>query len=199
MVKQPFQDAVAAFQEIHRSDPRRIQLPEGESPWSVYYHQRLLYWVRELSPEAPEEMLVAAHSQHLRRWQTPRDRFPAGRTGYRSWRKAAARNQLAETEEILKKVGYSAGFISRVSDFLMKRRRRLDPQVATFEDAICLVFLENELLAFAATQPRSKVIEVLRKTWKKMSQAGQKEALELKQKLPQEAADLLLEALSEES
>ena len=50
------------------------------------------------------------------------------------------------------------------------------------EDAACLVFLENEIQDFAsqhAEYPREKFIEILRKTWRKMSPAAQAAALKL--------------------
>jgi tRNAThr (cytosine32-N3)-methyltransferase len=51
------------------------------------------------------------------------------------------------------------------------------------EDAACLVFLENEIEDFAAQHadyPEAKFVDILRKTWKKMSPAAQAAALGLK-------------------
>ena len=64
------------------------------------------------------------------------------------------------------------------------------------EDAACLVFLENEIGAFAAQHaeyPREKFVDILRKTWRKMSPAAQQAALGLE--LPPVIAALVREAL----
>jgi tRNAThr (cytosine32-N3)-methyltransferase len=58
------------------------------------------------------------------------------------------------------------------------------------------VFLENEIQTFAAQHahyPRGKFIEILRKTWRKMSPAAQSAALGLA--LPPAIAALVREAL----
>jgi tRNAThr (cytosine32-N3)-methyltransferase len=58
------------------------------------------------------------------------------------------------------------------------------------------VFLENEIRAFAAQHaeyPREKFVDIIRKTWRKMSPAAQQAALALE--LPAEIAALVREAL----
>jgi hypothetical protein len=47
------------------------------------------------------------------------------------------------------------------------------------EDALCLVFLEYELEDFARKHPAEKVVDILRKSWRKMSDQGHAKALEL--------------------
>ena len=48
------------------------------------------------------------------------------------------------------------------------------------EDVICLVFLEYYLAGFAQEHDEPKLINILRRTWRKMSARGQQAALELK-------------------
>ena len=63
------------------------------------------------------------------------------------------------------------------------------------EDAACLVFLENEISAFAAQHaeyPREKFVDILRKTWRKMSPAARDAALALE--LPPAIAELVRDA-----
>ncbi|MCA9604213.1 MAG: DUF4202 family protein, partial [Myxococcales bacterium] len=45
------------------------------------------------------------------------------------------------------------------------------------EDAACLVFLETRLEAFAVDRDRAHVIDILKKTWAKMSFRGQAAAM----------------------
>ena len=65
------------------------------------------------------------------------------------------------------------------------------------EDAACLVFLENEIAGFAekhAGYSEEKYVEILRKTWRKMSPAAQEAARALA--LPPAVAALLQRALA---
>jgi len=48
------------------------------------------------------------------------------------------------------------------------------------EDALCLVFLEHEFDAFMQKYPdQAKAVDILQKTWKKMSARGHAAALAL--------------------
>ena len=80
---------------------------------------------------------------------------------------------------ILTDGGYDADIVARVQDIVQKRRLTSDPEVQTFEDALCLVFLETQLDELGARLEREKSLEVLRKTLDKMSDEGIRLALEL--------------------
>jgi len=57
-----------------------------------------------------------------------------------------------------------------------KTALKTNPGSQALEDAACLVFLENEISAFAtqhADYPREKFIDILKKTWRKMSPRAQ--------------------------
>ncbi len=190
-----FQEAIHRFDAAHREDPRKI-LVEGEKiPWSLHYHQRMTHWVERLTSEASEPLLLAARSQHIRRWEIPRNSYPMDRTGYKRWRKTLAKFHAEEAAKILVEVGYEQHTIDRLQELLQKIRLKLDPEVQLFEDAICLVFLENELSEFAQKHDRNKLLGILRKTWLKMSSTGHQEALALVRELPQEARTLVQTAL----
>ena len=55
----------------------------------------------------------------------------------------------------------------------------LDPEAQLLEDVVCLVFLENYFAEFAREHDEAKLIEIVRKTWKKMSDRGHQAALTL--------------------
>ncbi len=65
------------------------------------------------------------------------------------------------------------------------------------EDVICLVFLENYFADFAAEHEAEKVINILRKTWRKMSERGRAVALTLE--IPGAARALVERALASEA
>jgi tRNAThr (cytosine32-N3)-methyltransferase len=81
--------------------------------------------------------------------------------------------------------------------WVAKTALKTTPGSQALEDAACLVFLENEIEAFAAQHadyPREKFIDILRKTWKKMSPAAQQAALALP--LPPAIGALVHEAVA---
>jgi hypothetical protein len=117
---------------------------------SFLYHQQLSYWVEQLAEPPSEALLLAARCQHLQRKAIPRDRLPRDRKGYRSWRTSLAEFHARKAGEILRDVGYADAMVERVSELLKKHRLKLEPEVQLFEDAICLVFLEFDLLEFSS-------------------------------------------------
>jgi hypothetical protein len=61
---------------------------------------------------------------------------------------------------------------------ILKKRLKLDPEVQTLEDALCLVFLETQFSDFSKKEA-DKIVNIVRKTWQKMSPQGQQFALSL--------------------
>ena len=97
--------------------------------------------------------------------------FPDDKVGYLRWRKESAIAHAALAGEILGQAGYDADTVKRVQSLVKKERLEHDPDAQALEDVTCLVFLENEFAPFAAKHPDEKVIDILRKTWPKMSDA----------------------------
>jgi len=82
-----------------------------------------------------------------------------------------------------------------VQSLVKKERIKHDAEAQTLEDVTCLVFLEFEFAAFAPKHEEAKLVDILRKTWPKMSLAGQSAALGLK--LPQQLRLLVEKALTQ--
>ena len=173
----PFEGAIAAIDAVHAEDPAK---DASGAPKELLYAQRMSAWLAKLAPQAPEVLKLAVRCQHLRRWAIPRLNFPDGKVGYLSWRKQESLAHAALAGEILAAAGYGADEVKRVQALVKKERIKHDPEAQTLEDVTCLVFLEDELAAFAARHPDDKVVDILRKTWPKMSAQGQAAALGLK-------------------
>lgn len=191
----PFEQAMAAFQARHAEDPKRIRWQGEDLAWSVLYHRHLMQWVGKVEPEPPEAMRLAAACQHLERWKIPRSDFPAGVTGYKQWRSRLAQFHAQQAAEVLAQSGYDGATQRRVRDFLIKKGRKKDPQVQHFEDAVCLTFMELQLAEFARAHDEPKLLNIIRKTWAKMSPDGHGHALELVNRLPADTARLVKRAL----
>jgi hypothetical protein len=186
-VSDRFAAAAAAFEAVHREDPA------GQA---VAYHAAMATWVDRLRPDASEALRLAARCQHLRRWALPRGDFPAGRAGYKKWRATLAMRHAEEAAAILRGVGYDHATAERVSKLLRKQGLRRDAEVQCLEDAACLVFLQQQLASFARVHPTDKVVDILQKTWTKMSDAGHAEALALLPALPPDVAAIVQRALA---
>ncbi len=76
-------------------------------------------------------------------------------------------------------VGYEQPLLDDVRRINLKQNLHSNPDSQTMEDALCLSFLEFEFEEFCAKYPLEKVIEVVQKTWKKLSPRGREAALKL--------------------
>jgi hypothetical protein len=170
-----FDDAVKAIDAVHAEDPQGRELA---------YAQRMSAWLEKLEPKASEALRLAVRCQHLRRWSLPRADYPEGRVGYLRWRKEESVAHAALAGELLHGAGYDTETIGRVQSLVKKERIKQDPDAQALEDAASLVFLEFELAGFAPKHDEAKLVDILQKTWAKMSPRGQAAALELKLAAP---------------
>lgn len=176
----------------HSADPSRAA--DGR-PAELVYADRMEAWVARLVPNVTPLLRLAARSQHLERWTVPRASFPMDRPGYLQWRRSLYTKQADRARELLLAAGVPAGEAAEVATWVSKTGLKTNPGTQALEDAACLVFLENEIGAFAAQHaeyPREKFVDILRKTWRKMSPAAQQAALTLE--LPPAIGELVREA-----
>src|SRR5690606_33808005 len=135
--------------------------------------------VLRLQPEASEPLQLAARSQHLCRWEIPRESYPAGRAGYLRWRRDLQQFHARKSAAILTEVGYDPETIARVQALNLKRDLGRDPECQVLEDALCLVFLQFQFSELASRTDDPTMINALAKTWAKMSERARAEALKL--------------------
>ena len=150
-------------------------------------------WIERLLPEASEALRLAVRAHHLRRWAIPRSDHAEGRVGYHKWRRALQHLHADEVAEILAAEGYEPETIDRVRDLVLKRGLGRDAEVQALEDALCLVFLETQLHDLATRHDAEKIVDILRKSLRKMSGDGIALAGEIA--LSDEDAALLARAL----
>lgn len=174
-----FDQLIHLIDEANQADPNQ-EAVEGKSyPKEWLYAQRMTQWLQQLYPEASEELRIAAHAQHICRWEIPRSDYPMDRPGYHQWRTSLQRFHAEKAGQLLVEAGYEADLIDRVQQLLQKKNLRKDTECQQLEDIICLVFLDYYFEDFAAKHQDEKVIDILRKTWRKMSKRGQEEALRI--------------------
>lgn len=170
---------LAAFDAANREDPNS-ELVNGQMlPKELIYGQRMSEHLARFCPTASIPLQLAARCQHICRWKIPRADYPMDRQGYKRWRSDLAQFHGETAAVILAAQGYDEVTIQRVKDLLLKRGLKRDDEVQTLEDVICLVFIEHYLEEFAAKHDEEKLIDIIRKTWNKMSTKGHDAALQL--------------------
>ncbi len=172
----------AAYEAIdaeNARDPRRIATEHGDESAELAYGRRMTTWLEKLEPTTSETLRVAVRAQHIRRFEVRRDSYPDGRSGYKQWRSELARLHATYAAEIAVRVGFSDDEAERIRDLVQKKGLRTDPEAQLLEDVACVVFLEHYFAEFARKHDRAKVIDIVQKTWRKMSERGRSAALTL--------------------
>lgn len=179
MNKQLFTRAMEAFDSANSKDPNFIEVNGFEKPYESIYANWLYEWVMKLNPNAIEELQLAAKCQHIKRWEIPRSKYQDGLKGYTKWKKELAEYHADEAGKILKQVGYEEAVIERVRAINLKKNLKVDSDVQTMEDALCLVTLQYQIEGFSLKHDDEKMIGIIKKTWAKMSDRAKEEALKL--------------------
>ena len=185
--------ARSLIDSAHAADP--VRASDGRAA-ELAYGDRVEAWVAKLVPGASPILLLAARCQHLERWLTPRSTFPAGKVGYLAWRRSLYVKQADRARDLLLAAGVPTMEADEARTWISKTGLKTNPGTQALEDAAVLVFLENEIGAFAAEHadyPREKFVDILQKTWRKLSPAAQQAALGLE--LPPAIAALVRQAL----
>ena len=191
-----FAEAFRLFDAANSEDPNQEPGPDGQlMPKELLYAQRMTACLDRVAPDAPEAVQLAARAQHIRRWHIPRSAYPLTRPAYHQWRNALKKYHAELAGQLMAQAGYEPEPIERVQQLLQKQRLKDDPEVQLLEDVICLVFLEYYFLPFAAQHPEEKVVEIVQKTWPKMTERGHELALQLP--FSPEALALVMKALAQ--
>ena len=174
-----FEAALRRFDEENARDPNTELVAGVPRPRELVYAERLSDWVLRLKPDASEALRLAARCQHLCRWMIPRSRYPMDRTGYLKWRTELKKFHAEKSGQILREVGYGEELVAQVQALNLKKDFPRDPDSRVLEDALCLVFLQFQFADLAAKTDADKMINALRKSWQKMTEAARAEALKL--------------------
>lgn len=145
----------------------------------LLYSQRMSDCMADFCPGASEHLQIAARAQHIERWKSARSDYPEGRVGYLKWRKELGIFHSERAAELMREAEYSDEDIERTQFLIQKKSIKRDSESQTLEDVICLVFLTHYLDPFAAKHDEAKLIDIIQKTWGKMSDNGHAAALKI--------------------
>ncbi|MCF7569409.1 DUF4202 domain-containing protein [Sabulilitoribacter arenilitoris] len=174
-----FETAIALIDNANSKDTNVYKVAGIEYPKELLYSQRMSRKLLQFNPNASKALQIAARAQHICRWKIPRDTYPMDRVGYLKWRETLKKMHADMTADILKEVGYDKEYIDRIRAVILKKLIKKNEESQTLEDTICLVFLDYYFEEFAEKHPDAKVVDILQKTWRKMSEKGRDEALKL--------------------
>lgn len=161
-------DPFAAIDAANALDPSLI---DGR-PLALVQGERASAWLARRMPDASPALALAARAHHVRRWTIARTSYPEGRAGYLRWRRDLKAVHAAALGELLPPCGVAADVVARAQELVAKRAPLTDPEQQAFEDVVCLVFLETQYEALIDKLDDDKMVDVLRKTLPKMSEAG---------------------------
>ncbi|MCJ1314120.1 hypothetical protein MMC25_007800 [Agyrium rufum] len=186
-------ETLRRIDEAHAQDPSKITVAEQEVPYELHYAQKMSHYLHLRCPGASDLVQIAIRAQHLKRWEVPRSSYPMTKVGYHSWRTFLKKRQAAIAADICKNSGYSEEEAGRVAEMIRKENFKQDEETQVLEDVACLVFLDDQFEAFEKEHNEEKIVNILKKTWGKMSDEGHRLALEID--MSPRAKDLVIKAL----
>ncbi len=174
-----FEKAIELIDNENSKDIRKESFDNKEYPKELLYSYRMTDKLLEFHPNASDELKLAARAQHINRWEIARNTYSMDRVGYLKWREALKKMHADITSNLLTEVGYGSDFIDRVVFLINKKLIKKDAGSQILEDVVCLVFLEYYFDAFSRKHDDTKLIDIIKKTWNKMSGKGQEAASKL--------------------
>ena len=191
-----FQATIAKFDAANAQDPNTETFEGKEYPKELIYGQRMSACLDQFAADAPETVKLAVRAQHIQRWKIPRKDYPMDRIGYHKWKSTLLAFHAETAGKIMQETGYDDATIERVKTIIRKEKLKQDADVQMLEDVVDLVFIQFYLMPFAKQYEgnEEKFIDIVRKTWKKMSDKGHATALKLP--IPEHLMPLIVKAIS---
>jgi hypothetical protein len=171
-----FEKAFAQFDSYNSNDPNKEEYNGKAYPKELLYATRMSERLDLFKPGSPDYLKLAARCQHIGRWEIPRSSYPMDKKGYLQWRNTLKFHHAKIAGDILTNCGYGSETIEKIKFLLLKKELTSNADTQTLEDVICLVFIQYYLDEFASKHEDDKVVDILRKTMKKMSARAKTEA-----------------------
>ena len=194
MTQNAYDKAVELIDAANAEDPN-IEIADGQEwPKELLYGQRMSEMIERYRPEADDIVKLAVRAQHIQRWKSPRKAYPMDRKGYHQWRTDLYFFHAVTAAGLLAEAGYEADELERARNAIGKRKIKVNPDTQLLEDTASLVFIEYYMQEFADKHPEyseEKWIDIIQKTWNKMSDEAHQFALSGKLKLPESLVPLI--------
>jgi len=178
-MSEKLQQCLNLIDQANNDDPKQTLVNGELINNETLYSQRMLNTLQAFVNDASEPLTLACYAQHVCRWKSSRQDYPEGLEGYLKWRTDLAKLHASTLAEAMQTAGYSVEEIKRAKHIIQKRKIKADSEVQTLEDISCLVFLNYYFGPFASKHSDEKIIDIVQKTWAKMSDNGHQAALKL--------------------
>ena len=197
---QLFDKAITLYNAANSKDPNMVKDDSGNDlPKELLYSQRMLDMINRYLPKADEVAKLSVAAQHIQRWTSPRSDYPMNRKGYHLWRTRLYGYHAETAAKILEEVGYDEETISRVKLAIGKKDLKNNKDTQILEDVAALTFIEHYMTAMYENFPQydeEKWIDIIIRTWKKMSADAQAFALSGNVKLPADLVPVIQKAIA---
>jgi len=198
MTSEKLNNTLSAIDEINSQDPNTIIFDDCTYAKELIYGQQMstclnLYW-----PDANEVLQIAVRAQHIKRWQSKRTDFKAGKAGYYQWRIGQGKFHAELAASLMIDCGYTPEQSEQCASVLRKENLKTNSDTQTLEDVACLVFLMYYFDEFATKHieqdNEAKIVRIVQLTWGKMSDEAHDIALSLT--LPDHLGAIVAKALA---
>ncbi len=194
-----YNKALQLYDAANSQDPNLETDYDGKQlPKELLYSRRMLDMLKRYRPDADEVARLAVAAQHIERWKSPRSDYPMNRKGYHQWRTNLYKFHADTAARYLQQAGYDEAFIERVKLAIGKKNLRNNSDTQILEDVAALTFIEHYMLPMYEKYPQydeEKWIDIIIRTWKKMSPDAQQFALSGKVKLPEDLVPVIQKAI----
>ncbi len=194
-----FEKALQLYDEANSQDPNlELDNNDKEKPKELLYSHRMLDMLQRYLPDADDVAKLSVAAQHIERWKSPRSDYPMNRKGYHLWRTNLYKFHAETAAKLLQKAGYDENIIERVKLAIGKKNLKSNKDTQILEDVAALTFIEHYMMAMYEKFPQydeDKWIDIIIRTWKKMSPDAQEFALSGKVKLPEPLVPVIQKAL----
>ncbi|MBT8440094.1 MAG: DUF4202 domain-containing protein [Gammaproteobacteria bacterium] len=192
--------AISLIDEANSKDPNQETDNEGKSwPKESLYSFRMSDMLQRYRPDADDAIKIGVRAQHVERWKSSRQDYAEGRQGYLQWRVNLYKFHAETAGNFMAEAGYDEETIERVKKAVGKRAVKVNPDAQILEDVASMVFIEYYMQPFADKHPEyseEKWIDIIQKTWKKMSDQAHQFVLDGNVKLSEPLVPVIQKALS---
>ena len=197
--QQMLENALALYDVANSKDPN-LQIEDGvEVSKELLYSKRMLDMLSRFIPDAGDVAKLSVAAQHIERWKSPRSDYPMNRKGYHLWRTNLYKFHAETAASYLVDAGYDEETIERVKLAINKKNLKTNPDTQVVEDIAALTFIEHYMTAMYekfTEYDEDKWIDIIIRTWKKMSPAAHDFALSGSVKLPEGLVPVIQKALA---
>ena len=164
-----FDQAIATFDKYNASDPHQEVAGDNSFPKESAIRSAHERTAGPVCTGKRGGLAACRQKPAYRPLGNSKGRIPSRQKGISAMKNAKKSTMRKLQRRIPSDCGYENEIIEKVKFLLLKKELHKNADTQLLEDIICLVFVQYYLDEFAAKHDDEKVVDILRKTIKKMS------------------------------